>query len=129
MPARIVIVHDNPEFTQDLAQHLGPDVAVFDDPLRAFDLLKRASTIKFLVTKVTFGDRQPLGLSLARVTRSARPDVRIIFAGEPEHRQVARGLGEFLAEPISASEIGMVIEWLRGDALVMLTRTLPNDRT
>ena len=73
MPARIVVVHDDPEFTQALAERLGPDVAVFDEPIQALDLLKRARTVDFLITRLAFGNKQPVGLSLARVTRSARP--------------------------------------------------------
>lgn len=113
MPARIVVVHDDPELTKSLVEHLGPGVAAFDDPVQALDFLRRARTVEFLITRLAFGNKQSLGLSLARMARSARPEVRVIFAGRPEHRQIARGQGEFLEEPVSATHIGMIVEWLR----------------
>jgi ActR/RegA family two-component response regulator len=113
MPARIVIVHDDPAFIDALARKLGPDVAWFAEPLAALAALKSANTIRFLITRLSFADRQPVGLSLARLAREARPDVRVVFTGMPEHREYARGLGEFIPEPADATHVGMVIEWLR----------------
>jgi DNA-binding NtrC family response regulator len=113
MPSRIVVVHDDPGFRKALVDNLGgADVRSFDDPIRALTLLKSANSVEFLITRLNFA-RQPIGLSLARATRAARPDVRVIFTGNQEHRVVARGLGEFLEEPVSVSQIGMLVEWLR----------------
>jgi hypothetical protein len=116
MPARIVLVHDDAEFANALAASLGPDLEWFKDPIRGLALLESARTIEFLITRLVFANRQPLGLSLARVTRSARPGVRIIFTGHLRHRNVARGLGEFLEEPVTATQIGMIVEWLRSES-------------
>jgi hypothetical protein len=77
---------------------------------------KSASTVEFLITRLHF-DSQPIGLSLARVTRAARPEVRVIFTGDHEHRATARGLGEFLEVPVNVSQIGMLVEWLRSGLL------------
>jgi DNA-binding NtrC family response regulator len=112
MPARVVVVHDDPEFIDSLAEKLGPGVAWFTDPVRALTALESARTVEFLVTCLAFADRQPVGLSLARAVRAARPDVRIIFTGHPEHREYARGLGEFIEQPVKAEHVAMVIEWL-----------------
>ena len=114
MPARIVVVHDDREFARSLVRHLDPGVAWFDDPTQALALLKAARTVEFLITRLAFGNGQSVGLSLARVTRAVRPGLRVIFTGSPDHRDSARGLGEFLSEPISAREVGMIVEWLRG---------------
>ena len=115
MPARIVLVHDDTEFAGALSERLGSDLAWFDDPVRGLALLESARTIEFLITRLVFASRQPLGLSLARVTRAARPGVRIIFTGPARYRNIARGLGEFLQEPVTPTQLGMVIEWLRAD--------------
>jgi hypothetical protein len=112
MPARYVVVHDDPEFTDAVVEKLGKDVAWFTDPVRALTALEGARTVAFLITRMQFADNQPVGLSLARLARAARPDVRVVFTGRPEHREYARGLGEFIAEPVNARHVGMVIEWL-----------------
>jgi hypothetical protein len=114
MPARIVVVHDDPVFTDSLAEKLGPDVAWFTDPIKALTALESAKSIAFLITRLQFSDRQPVGLSLARLARVTRPDVRIVFTGDPEFRHHSWGLGEFIPEPTNAGHVGMVIEWLAG---------------
>jgi ActR/RegA family two-component response regulator len=112
MPAKIVVVHDDAEFADALGEKLGKDVRWFTDPVEALTAMETAKTIAFLITRLQFDDSQPVGLSLARLARSARPDVRVVFTGHPEHRDYARGLGEFIAEPVNATHVGMVIEWL-----------------
>jgi hypothetical protein len=113
MPARIVVVHDDVEFAGDLLIKLAPDIAWFTDPVEALAALRSAKSIAFLITRLEFQDRQPVGLSLARLARSTRPDVRVVFTGAPGHEDYARGLGEFIPEPVTAAHVGMVIEWLR----------------
>jgi hypothetical protein len=114
MPARIVVMHDDLEFAAALAESFGPAVVWFGDPVRALEALEAARSIAFLITRLQFTDSQPVGLSLARLAMAARPDVRIVFTGLPEHRDYARGLGEFIPEPVNATHVGMVIEWLTG---------------
>src|ERR1700729_3702285 len=109
MPARFVVVHDDPEFTDALVEKLGKDVAWFTDPVKALIALESASTVEFLITRLQFTDSQPVGLSLARLARAARPDVRVVFTGLPRHRRFARGLGEFIPEPVEAAHVGMVV--------------------
>jgi hypothetical protein len=82
------------------------------DPVRALTALERAKTIAFLVTRLQSTDRQPVGLSLARLARTARPDVRVVFTGMRGHEEYARGLGEFIPEQVEAAHVGIVIEWL-----------------
>jgi ActR/RegA family two-component response regulator len=115
MPARIVIVHDEPAFTGPLVKSLGRDAVLFTDPVKALGTLEKAMTVEFLICRVQFDDRQPVGLSLARVLRKVRPDVRIIFTGDPDHRHLVRGLGEFAPEPISPAYVAMIVEWLAGE--------------
>jgi CelD/BcsL family acetyltransferase involved in cellulose biosynthesis len=113
MPARVVVVHDDTVFTDALAEKLAPDVTSFADPIKALAALRGAKTIMFLITRVQFRNQQPLGLSLARLTRAARPDVRVIFTGRPEHMAYTRGLGEFIREPADVAHVAMIVEWLR----------------
>jgi CheY-like chemotaxis protein len=114
MPARIVIVHDDPAFTGLLADRLGglADTAWFVDPINALVILQHARTVEFLICRLQFADRQPIGLSLARVLRKVRPDVRVIFTGEMEYRHHTRGLGEFIPEPVAPAYVAMIVEWL-----------------
>jgi|HubBroStandDraft_1064217.scaffolds.fasta_scaffold107735_2 hypothetical protein len=113
MPARFVLVHDDLPFTSAMMKKLGSDLAWFEDPMRALRALESAKSIEFLVTRLQFTNGQPLGLSLARLARTARPDVRVIFTGAIEHKDYARGLGEFITEPVEAVHIGMIIEWMK----------------
>ena len=115
MPARIVIVHDDPAFTGPLMTSLGADTVLFIDPLKALKTLENARTVEFLICRLQFEDRQPLGLSLARVVRDVRPDVRVIFTGHPDYRHVARGLGEFAPEPIAPAYVATIVEWLEAE--------------
>ena len=71
MPARIVVVHDDPGFIRALASKPGPGVAWFADPVRALSALEIAESMAFLVTRLQFMDRQPAGLPLARMARFA----------------------------------------------------------
>jgi hypothetical protein len=112
MPARIVIVHDDPAFTGPLLESLLPDAVLLVDPVKALAALENAETIEFLICRLQFEDLQPLGLSLARIVRDARPDVRIIFTGSPAHRHLARGLGEFVPEPVAPGYVRMMVEWM-----------------
>jgi ActR/RegA family two-component response regulator len=112
MPARIVIVHDDTAFTQGLMERFGRDAALFTDPIKALAVLEQARAIEFLICRIQFADRQPVGLSLARVVRKVRPDVRVIFTGDPDYRYHARGLGEFVPEPVAAAYVAMIVEWL-----------------
>jgi ActR/RegA family two-component response regulator len=112
MPARIVIVNDDEVFTSLLIEKLGPDTALFTDPIEALATLEHAQAVEFLICRLQFDDLQPLGLSLARVVRRIRPDVRIIFTGDPHHRHHVRGLGEFIPEPVAPGLVAMIVEWL-----------------
>jgi hypothetical protein len=112
MSARIVVFHDDPEFIDALAEKLGSDVAWFTDPIRALMALESAKTVAFLVARLQFNDHQPVGLSLARVTKAIRPNVQIILTGSRDQEKFASGIGEFIPEPVEAAHIAMIIEWL-----------------
>ena len=74
MPARVVVVHDDPTFADPLAALLraGQDVALFTDPMAALNALDTARTIEVLVTRVRFAPGQPNGVALARMDQASR---------------------------------------------------------
>src|SRR6267154_2280999 len=101
MPATIVVVHEDPIFRTELHRALlavGHDTTTFSNPTLALTALRMAQKTEVLITSVQFGD-QPVGLSLARVARSARPGVKVIFTALPRFQSFAEGFGEFVAMP------------------------------
>jgi hypothetical protein len=112
MPAPIVLVHDDTAFADALIERFKRRIRWFTDPVEALTALEIARTITFLITRLQFGDRQPIGLSLARLARAARPQVRVVFTGSSDHRQHAVGIGEFIPEPVKPAHVAMIIEWL-----------------
>jgi DNA-binding NtrC family response regulator len=99
MPARVVVVHDDPDFVDELATAVrsdGHDVATFADPLAAWDALEAAQRIEVLVTRVQFPPGKPHGFALARMARSKRPTIRVLFVALPEFADDAAELGEFM---------------------------------
>ena len=79
MPARIVVVHDDPEFVDQLQSALrraGRDVAAFADLMDALAALDAAQRIEVLITRMQFPPGKPNGLALARMARHKRPGIR-----------------------------------------------------
>jgi DNA-binding NtrC family response regulator len=96
MPARVVIVHDDEDLTRNVTAALrsaGHDVAVFKDPLLAHDAIEAAQRVEVLITRVEFPPGRSNGLSLARMTRTKRPGVRVLFVAREEYLKQAEGLG------------------------------------
>jgi DNA-binding NtrC family response regulator len=112
MPARVVVVHDEPGFADQLAGALrlaGHDVAAFVDPMLALDALDAAQHIEILITRVEFPPGKPNGIALARMARAKRPGVRVVFIARPEFAAHAEGLGEFLSVPIDIADVVAVV--------------------
>ena len=112
MPARVVIVHDDPGFVDQLVGALrltGLDVATFIDPMIALDALEAAATIKVLITRVEFPPGKPNGVALARMTRNKRPDVRVVFTADPQFAAHAEGLGVFVPAPINIADVVAIV--------------------
>jgi DNA-binding NtrC family response regulator len=107
MPARIVVVHDDPEFQNNLTTALkmaGHDLAVFADPLAAWDALEAARLTEVLVTNIQFPAGRSNGVALALMARAKRPEIRVLFIAPPEFAKDTEGLGEFLPLPVSVTE-------------------------
>ena len=115
MPARIMIVHDEPDFVGDVASILKSgedDVATYANPAAALDALESAERIELLVSCVDFGPGKLNGVALARMARSRRPEIDVLLIGPLELAQDAGGLGHFLREPVSPWELMTTIERL-----------------
>ena len=108
MPARIVLVHDDPEFARPALASLreaGYDVVAFPDSMSGIEALEHPRRIELLITRVRFPLGTPNGAALARIARLKRPGIKVLFASFPEVRQHTEGLGEFLPRPISTDEL------------------------
>jgi DNA-binding NtrC family response regulator len=115
MPARIVLVHDEQGYIDELATALrqaGHQVAAFTDPLAAWDALKAAQQVEVLVTRVRFRPGASNGIALARMARSNRPGIRILFTALPEYSAYAEGLGAFMPLPVSVPDVMETVERL-----------------
>ena len=104
VPARIVLVHDDPEFAEPVLVKLraaGYDVVAFSNSMAAIDVLEHPKLIELLITRVRFPTGTPNGAALARMARLKRPGIKVLFTSFPEVRQHTEGLGEFLPRPVS----------------------------
>jgi len=108
MPARIVVVHDETDFLDEVATVLrsaGHEVATFTDPIAAWDAVEAGQKTEILVTRVRFPPGMSNGVALARKARSHRPGIKVIFTALPEYAQHTEGLGELLPMPVSAGVV------------------------
>ena len=108
MPASIVIVHDDPTFLETTATLLradGYDVAAFEDSMAAMNALESAAHVEVLVTRVNFPEGKPNGISLALVTRTKRPFLKVVFAGKPGLDRLTEDLGELVSYPGDLGEV------------------------
>jgi DNA-binding NtrC family response regulator len=86
MPARVVVVHDEREFVDEVATALrsaGHEVATFPDPIAAWDALEAARQTEVLLTRVLFQPGKSNGVALARMARTNRPGIRVLFTALP----------------------------------------------
>lgn len=111
MPARVVVVHDDPDFAIAATVALtlaGYSVAAFIDPLAALDVLEATQSVEVLITRVEFPPGKSNGIALARIVRTRRPGVRVLFIASQDLREFGGGLGEFLpmsTDPASVAEV------------------------
>lgn len=110
MPAEVVIVHPDDATASTLAhafQAQGRTVRYYADPLLAMDALEQAYLIELLVTCVRFDDGRSNGQALALMTRSRRPNVKLLFicaAGDEQH---VSNLGECVPLPVDVPSVAI----------------------
>ena len=96
MPARVVVVHDDPSLLGPLTESLrasGYDVVIFSDSMAAWDALNGADHVELLVTRVQSAPRMPHGIALAYSARARCPGLRVPFVAQPQFRADAEGSG------------------------------------
>jgi CheY-like chemotaxis protein len=113
MGARIVVAHSDLDSLQRISAALRQaryEVAEFADPMNALLALERPDPVAALVTKINFGDGILNGVALARLARSRRPDIKLVFAASPEYQLHTVGLGELVPPPIVGAAIVDAVE-------------------
>lgn len=108
MPASVVIVHDHPEFSEEATAALrsaGHDVVAFADPFKALEAIEAAHRLRVLVTRVTFPEGKPNGVSLALVARTKRPGLKVVFAANAQWEEHTEGIGELVPHPVDLPKL------------------------
>ena len=108
MPARIVVVLNEPEIAEEAASALraqGHDALALADPMAALALLERAERIEVLVTGVDFAPGKLNGIALGRMAKLKRPGIRVLFVGSADHEELAEGLGAFMPSPVTGPQL------------------------
>jgi DNA-binding NtrC family response regulator len=115
MPARVVVVHDEPGFVNELVAALklaGHEVAVFADALAAWDALAAARLTEVLITRAQFPPGRSNGLALTHMARAKRPGIQVIFTALPEFRRECESEGVFLPLPVPVAHAVKTVELL-----------------
>jgi DNA-binding NtrC family response regulator len=108
MPARIVVVLNEPEIAEEAASALGAqgqDALALVDPMTALEALEGAERIEVLVTGLDFAPGKPNGIALGRMARLKRPGIRVLFVGPADFENLAEGLGTFMASPVTVPQV------------------------
>jgi DNA-binding NtrC family response regulator len=118
MPARIVVVHDDPTFRDPLVASLqasGYDVVSFVDTSAAWDALQAAQRIGILVTRINFGAGKPHGVALAHAARMRKRAMRVLIMGRLEYEEDAAPTGLFLLISSSVPQVVETVERMFAD--------------
>jgi CheY-like chemotaxis protein len=113
MAAKIVIVHDNPDFRDSAEAVLlaaGHEVWSYSTALAALVAINGLPPINLLITCVRFPPGESNGVALARSARLKHRDIKILFVTAPEFQMEAEELGTFLAAPASISDLLQAVQ-------------------
>src|SRR5215472_9476924 len=108
MPARIVFVHDDPEFLEPATAALRSavhDVMTFSASMEALAALEESETVELLITRVRFPEGTPHGIALARMGQSKRPGLKVIFTAREDMEEFTEGLGELIPHPVNIPDL------------------------
>ncbi len=117
MPARIVVVHDDPGFVEETVEALtraGWNTTGYVDPMVALTELEAAKNVDVLLTRLRFGPGKPHGISLALMTRVKRPRLKVLFTADPEFTEEAKRVGEVLPPSLDGAILTGVVERILG---------------
>jgi DNA-binding NtrC family response regulator len=107
MPAHIIMVHDDPRFSEEATSALalvGHRVVTFRDPNEALTALEN-TIFEILITRVRFPPGRPNGVALARMALLRQPGIKVIFTLAPENVEYAEEIGESVVAPIEIPEL------------------------
>ena len=113
MPAKIVVVHDDPDFLGGSLTALklaGYEVALFTNSASATDALKDPQLLGLLITRIRFPEGTPHGLALARSALLTHPDLKVLFVAAPATQDLAERLGQFLAMPVRPAKVVQMVD-------------------
>ena len=108
MPARVVVVLDEPRFADETASALraqGHDALALADPMTALELMERAEQLELLVTCLDFAPGKPNGIALGLMAKQKRPGIRVLFVGPADLEKLAEGVGTFMTSPVSVPQV------------------------
>jgi DNA-binding NtrC family response regulator len=108
MPARIVVVLDDPGIADQIAAAFADaayDAMAFANPMTALDALEKAERTDLLITSPNFAPGQPNGVALARMTRLRRPGLKVLFIGPDEVAEHTVGIGEFMPSVVTVPQV------------------------
>ena len=106
--ARIVLVHDDPEFSDHARTALraaGHEVAAYSGSMEALHALRQEEDVHLLVTRVRLPEGTPHGIALVRMAQSRRPGLKIIFTARPDMEEFTEGLGELIPHPVRIPDL------------------------
>ena len=116
MSILVALVHDVPEFADAAATALrssGCDVVLYTDSMTALngiEAAQTAQTINVLVTRVSFPEGKPNGVSLALVLRNKYPDLKVVFVAQAEQETYTEGIGELVPHPVNLQHLIEAVE-------------------
>jgi len=120
MAAPVLVVHDQGELLNEICDALGAaghEVVRCSGSMEALCVLDDAGPLSALITRVRFPRGQPNGVALARMARTKRHDIKIVFFADPQFEGDAEGLGDFVD---ADAEMTKLVE--KVDRLVGLAR-------
>jgi DNA-binding response OmpR family regulator len=108
MPARVVVILDEPGFAVQVAAAInadGYDAIPLGDSMEGLEALREAHLIELLITSPNFPSGMPNGISLALMARSRRPGLKVLFLGSSEMERYTAGVGTLLTPPLTVAEV------------------------
>jgi hypothetical protein len=119
MPAQVVWVHDEPDFTTNTVTALrylvgDENVVLFTNSMSALNAFEVAEMIDVLITRTEFPEGQPKGISPRLMGRTKRPNVKIVLLATVDTLTFTEGIGEVLVAPVTAEGVGAKVREMLG---------------
>lgn len=96
--ARIVVVHDDPDFREGAVTALaaaGYDIALFTGSMEAIGAFEVAERIELLITRVVFPEGTPTGVSLTRMAKVKNWESASCSPRATKTASIPKGSGNF----------------------------------